>query len=407
MDLCNINEIKALLARHGFRFSKSMGQNFLIESWVPQDIAESSGAKEGYGVLEIGPGIGALTKELAMRADRVVSVELDQSLLPILKETMEPYPNSEIVSGDILKVDIPALVQEKFQGLTPIVCANLPYNITSPVLTALIESGCFHAITVMIQREVAQRICALPGTSEYGAFSVYCQYHTAPEILFDVPPECFLPAPKVTSSVLRMVPKEKPVEVDDEGDEPHERCQPKHDAEHHERDRPTLERTASHHAGAGQHAQKDPDAERDHTATLCRREQRQVGGGDVCIVVAVKQSHVPGCDHVHTRHDAKERARSPHESHNDVAPDRFHAAEDPGRSLPGIRDESAVEVHDGSEHECDAQHEEHNARDGKHALPVEADERDSDAEDDHTRPFSARERGQLLGRRRGVVVAME
>ena len=216
MDLCNINEIKALLARHGFRFSKSMGQNFLIESWVPQDIAESSGAKEGYGVLEIGPGIGPLTKELAMRADRVVSVELDQSLLPILKETMEPYPNSEIVSGDILNVDIPALVQEKFQGLTPIVCANLPYNITSPVLTALIESGCFHAITVMIQREVAQRICALPGTSEYGAFSVYCQYHTAPEILFDVPPECFLPAPKVTSSVLRMVPKEKPVEVDDE-----------------------------------------------------------------------------------------------------------------------------------------------------------------------------------------------
>ena len=216
MDLCNINEIKALLARHGFRFSKSMGQNFLIESWVPQDIAESSGAKEGYGVLEIGPGIGPLTKELAMRADRVVSVELDQSLLPILKETMEPYPNSEIVSGDILKVDIPALVQEKFQGLTPIVCANLPYNITSPVLTALIETGCFHAITVMIQREVAQRICANPGTSEYGAFSVYCQYHTAPEILFDVPPECFLPAPKVTSSVLRMVPKEKPVEVDDE-----------------------------------------------------------------------------------------------------------------------------------------------------------------------------------------------
>lgn len=216
MDLCNINEIKALLARHGFRFSKSMGQNFLIESWVPQDIAESSGAKEGYGVLEIGPGIGPLTKELAKRANRVVSVELDQSLLPILKETMEPYPNSEIVSGDILKVDIPVLVQEKFQGLTPIVCANLPYNITSPVLTALIEAGCFHAITVMIQREVAQRICANPGTSKYGAFSVYCQYHTSPKILFDVPPECFLPAPKVTSSVLRMIPKEKPVEVDDE-----------------------------------------------------------------------------------------------------------------------------------------------------------------------------------------------
>ena len=216
MNLCNINEIKSLLGRHGFRFSKSMGQNFLIEEWVPSDIAYASGAKEGCGVLEVGPGIGPLTQQLAKRADKVVSVELDKSLLPILAETMGGCDNFELVSGDILKTNIPALVAEKFAGLTPLACANLPYNITSPAITALIEANCFQAITVMIQREVAQRICAKPGTSDYGAFSVYCQYHTDPELLFEVPPSCFIPAPKVTSAVLRMVPKDKPAEVDDE-----------------------------------------------------------------------------------------------------------------------------------------------------------------------------------------------
>ena len=204
MDLCNINDIKALLARHGFRFSKSMGQNFLIEGWVPRDIAEASGAAPGCGVLEVGPGIGPLTRELSLRAERVVSVELDRSLFPILAETLADRPNAEICPGDILKTDIPALVREKFHGLTPLACANLPYNITSP------------AITVMIQREVARRICAPPGSPDYGAFSVFCQYHAHTELLFDVPPDCFLPAPKVTSSVLRMVPKAPPAEVDDE-----------------------------------------------------------------------------------------------------------------------------------------------------------------------------------------------
>ena len=216
MDLCSINEIKALLARHGFRFSKSMGQNFLIQSWVPQDIAAASGAGEGTGVLEVGPGIGPLTRELAKRADKVVSVELDRSLLPILEETLADFPNAEVCPGDILKINIPALVSEKFSRLTPLACANLPYNITTPAITALIEAGCFKTITVMIQREVARRICAAPGTADYGAFSVFCQYHTRPELLFDVPPECFLPAPKVTSSVLRMVPCPPPEEVDDE-----------------------------------------------------------------------------------------------------------------------------------------------------------------------------------------------
>ena len=196
MDLCNINDIKALLSRHGFRFSKSMGQNFLIEDWVPRDIADASGAAPGVGVVEVGPGIGPLTRELSLRADKVVSIELDRSLLPILAETLSDYPNAEIFPGDVLKTNLPALVSEKLAGLSPIACANLPYNIPPPAITALIEAGCFGSITVMIQREVARRICAAPGTGDYGAFSVYCQYHTKPEILFDVPPPALSPRPR-------------------------------------------------------------------------------------------------------------------------------------------------------------------------------------------------------------------
>ena len=215
MNLCDANQIKALLSRHGFRFSKSMGQNFLIADWVPRDIAKASGAAPDAGVLEIGPGIGSLTCQLAGLAGRVVSVELDRSLLPILAKTLAGCPNAEIISADVLKTDISALVREKFEGLRPIACANLPYNITTPAITALIEARCFTSITVMIQREVARRICASPGTADYGAFSVYCQYHTAPELLFEVPPECFLPAPKVTSAVVRLVPRPAPQSVDD------------------------------------------------------------------------------------------------------------------------------------------------------------------------------------------------
>lgn len=215
MNLCDPGQMKALLARHGFRFSKSMGQNFLIADWVPRQIAAASGAAAGTGVLEIGPGIGALTVQLAKHADRVVCVELDRSLPPILAEILAPCPNTEVISGDILKTDIPALAREKLAGLDPIACANLPYNITTPAVTALIEAGCFSSITVMVQREVARRICAGPGSGDYGAFSVYCRYHTRPELLFEVPPECFLPAPKVTSAVVRMVPHPPPAEVDD------------------------------------------------------------------------------------------------------------------------------------------------------------------------------------------------
>ena len=215
MDLCNINQIKGLLGRHGFRFSKSMGQNFLVADWVPQDIAAASGAGPGVGVLEVGPGIGPLTRELSRRAERVVSVELDRALLPILEETLADCPNVQVVPGDILRTDIPALMEERLAGLTPIACANLPYNITTPAITALVEAGCFAGITVMIQREVARRICAAPGSGDYGAFSVYCQYYTNPEILFEVEPACFLPPPKVTSAVVRLVPRPAWLEVDD------------------------------------------------------------------------------------------------------------------------------------------------------------------------------------------------
>ena len=218
MNLCDYNTIRDLLARHGFHFSKSMGQNFLIDPEVPRRIAEASGADAGCGVLEIGPGIGPLTAELAQRAGKVVAVELDRALLPVLAETMAPYPNVEVVPGDVLKLDLTAIAAEKFQGLTPIVCANLPYNVTSPILEKLVESPCFTAFTVMIQREVAQRLCAPQGASEGGSFSLFLQYYTNPELLFDVPPEKFLPAPKVPSAVIRCVRRERPaVDVADEG----------------------------------------------------------------------------------------------------------------------------------------------------------------------------------------------
>lgn len=218
MNLCDELTIRMLLERHGFHFSKSMGQNFLIDPQIPADIAAASQADETCGVLEIGPGIGPLTSELAQRAGKVVSIELDRALLPILAETMAPYSNAEIVPGDVTRLDLKALIGEKFAGLRPIVCANLPYNITTPVLTALLESQQFSAITVMIQREVAKRICAQPGTSDYGAFSLYCQYHAQCELLFEVPPDCFIPAPKVTSAVIQLTPTQQPpVAVSDEG----------------------------------------------------------------------------------------------------------------------------------------------------------------------------------------------
>lgn len=218
MELTDIKEIKPLLERHGFRFSKSMGQNFLCAGWVPERIAGESGADAETGVLEIGPGIGCLTRQLSERSGRVVSVELDSSLAPVLSETLSGCENVEVVFGDILKTNVPALAEEYFSGLKKrIVCANLPYNITSPVITELIGCGCFDSITVMIQREVARRICADENTADYGAFSVFVQWYCHAQILFDVPASCFIPAPKVTSSVIRLVRREHPpFEVNDE-----------------------------------------------------------------------------------------------------------------------------------------------------------------------------------------------
>ena len=210
MNLCDIREIRALLSRHGFRFSKSMGQNFLVAGWVPREITAASGADGAHGVLEIGPGIGCLTRELCALAGQVVSVELDKALLPVLAETMAGADRFTLIPGDILKLDVPALVDQHFQGLTPLVCANLPYNITTPVLRVLASCGRFEAMTVMIQREVALRLAARPGTGDYGAFTVFMQYYSQPEILFDVPPDCFLPAPKVTSAVVRCRMRQTP-----------------------------------------------------------------------------------------------------------------------------------------------------------------------------------------------------
>lgn len=217
MELCDINQIRALLNRHGFRFSKSMGQNFLIAPWVPEEIAASAELDETMGVLEVGPGIGCLTASLAKYAGKVVSVELDNALRPVLAETLEGLENAEVVFGDVLKLDLQSFVKEHFAGLRPAVCANLPYNITSPVLSAFLESGCFESITVMIQKEVARRICAGANTADYGAFTVFVNWYAETELLFDVSPDCFMPQPKVTSTVIRLKQrKTPPAEVCDE-----------------------------------------------------------------------------------------------------------------------------------------------------------------------------------------------
>lgn len=213
MNLCDRETLRALLGRHGFHFSRSMGQNFLIDPAVPADIAAAAQADGSCGVLEIGPGVGCLTAELARRAGKVVSVELDRKLLPVLAETMAPYDNVEIVPGDALKLDLAALAEEKFAGLRPMVCANLPYNITTPVLTRLVEANCFESITVLLQKEVACRLAAPQGSAGGGAFTLWLQYHMETEVLFGVPAEKFFPAPRVDSAVLRCIRRERPAVV--------------------------------------------------------------------------------------------------------------------------------------------------------------------------------------------------
>ena len=216
IDVCNIQVMKPLLQQHGFHFSKAKGQNFLTARWVPERIAEEAGVDSTAGVLEIGPGIGPLTQQLALRAAKVCAVEVDNRLKPLLAQTVGEFSNLEILWDDVLKLDVPALVAEKFSGMRPMACANLPYYITSPILTALLEAECFDSVTVMVQKEVAQRIAAKAGTADYSAFSIFCQYYAQPEILFDVPAGCFMPQPKVTSAVIQLkVRKERSWQIDD------------------------------------------------------------------------------------------------------------------------------------------------------------------------------------------------
>ncbi len=218
-QLTNPKDLRALLTKHGFTFSKRLGQNFLVDSSVPPRMADAVGADEHTGVLEIGPGVGVLTRELASRAGKVVAIELDSRLIPVLGETLEDFGNVRIIEGDVLKTDLAKVISEEFAGMDEIsVCANLPYYITSPVLMYLLEQRLpLTSITVMVQKEAAERICALPATRVVGAVSFAVRYYSEPELLFSITPASFMPQPSVNSSVIRLtLHKELPLPSDSE-----------------------------------------------------------------------------------------------------------------------------------------------------------------------------------------------
>lgn len=210
LNLCDIEQIRLLLARHGFRFSKDLGQNFLCDDAIPAAIAEGAGLTPETGVLEVGPGIGALSAQLCRRAEKVVAVELDRRLPAILAETMADFDNFTLVEGDVLKCDLGALCREHFGEGAVVACANLPYYITTAAITALLECGCFRRVVVMVQKEAARRICARPGEPDYSAFTAQVAYYARPEVMLEVPRELFIPAPKVDSAVLRLEVHETP-----------------------------------------------------------------------------------------------------------------------------------------------------------------------------------------------------
>ena len=205
MNLTNIGTVREILSRHGFSFSKGLGQNFIINPDICPKIAENGNACEGFGVLEIGTGIGVLTAELAKRADKVTAVEIDTRLLPILDETLADFDNVKIINEDVMKCDLHKLISEEFAGLKVAVCANLPYYITSPIIMMLLESRLpIESITVMVQKEAAQRLCAKVGTRDSGAITVGVNYYGTVKKLFDVSRGSFMPAPNVDSAVIRI-----------------------------------------------------------------------------------------------------------------------------------------------------------------------------------------------------------
>ena len=219
MNLYDYNTINKILTAHGFTFSKALGQNFLIDPGVCPEMASRLGADKDTGVIEIGPGIGVLTKELCKVAGKVVAIELDKRLFPVLRETLGEFDNLEIVEGDVLSLDLAALIEEKFSGKKSVkVCANLPYYITSPVIMKLLESRLpIDEIVVMVQKEAAERFCAEIGSRESGAVTVAVNYYAEAEMLFEVTKDCFYPSPKIDSAVMRLTLRdEPPVEVQDE-----------------------------------------------------------------------------------------------------------------------------------------------------------------------------------------------
>ncbi|MCH5304023.1 MAG: 16S rRNA (adenine(1518)-N(6)/adenine(1519)-N(6))-dimethyltransferase RsmA [Ruminococcus sp.] len=203
--LSDIGTIKEILSRHGFNFSKGLGQNFLINPSVCPRMAELSGADEGVGVIEIGPGIGVLTQELCALADKVVAIEIDKRLIPVLSETLDEFDNIKVINDDVMNLDLNKLIEDEFKGMRVVVCANLPYYITSPVIMKLLEDKLpVENITVMVQKEAAQRICAEVGTRDSGAVTVAVNFYSKPEMLFGVSAGSFMPAPKVDSAVMRL-----------------------------------------------------------------------------------------------------------------------------------------------------------------------------------------------------------
>lgn len=218
MELTDIGVIKDLFSRHGFSFSKSLGQNFLINPSVCPKIAELGGCGNGVCAIEIGTGVGVLTKELAKRCDKVVAVELDERLKPLLEETLAEFDNVEVIFADVMKTDLRAIIEEKFGGKETVVCANLPYYITSPVIMKILEERLpIKALTVMVQKEAAERICAKPATRECGAISYAVSWYSAPKILFRVNRGSFMPSPNVDSAVIRLdVKPERALPADEE-----------------------------------------------------------------------------------------------------------------------------------------------------------------------------------------------